>query len=262
MFRTALALILASSLVFAQEDSPPRQLTISSGEWVPYVSQHLPGGGILAQIVSAAFATEKITVTYQYYPWSRSLMLAQTGAVAGTLPWQHTLERGNYFLYSTTLTYERPVIISFQPAINQELKSLDDLKGMTVGTIRGYSYGTDFERAAKAGLFKTSQTNSEEQNLRKLLEGRIDAVIADEEVIANIINRLLSPDEISSLKIHNNLMPPAALSLLISLKIDNAENILMRFNRGLAAIKKNGSYQKLINDYDHPLEQPLATMSD
>ena len=54
-------------------------ITISSGEWPPYISQQLPHYGVTSQIVSEAFEQVGVTVKYEFLPWSRAIEAARAG---------------------------------------------------------------------------------------------------------------------------------------------------------------------------------------
>ena len=58
-----LFLLLASAILNAQQT-----VVLSSGEWLPFQSQNLKHGGVVAHIVSEAFKTQDIQVELEYYP--------------------------------------------------------------------------------------------------------------------------------------------------------------------------------------------------
>ena len=64
LFVLILFLINPSPLLGQTTQKPLTAVTIASGEWSPYTSRHLYGGGILSQIVSEAFALDNIEVKY------------------------------------------------------------------------------------------------------------------------------------------------------------------------------------------------------
>ena len=50
------------------------------------------------------------------------------------------------------------VIVLYMPAAKAGgFKGIDSLKGMTIGVIRGWSYGDDFDNAVKSGAIKTKR---------------------------------------------------------------------------------------------------------
>lgn len=66
-------------------------------------------------------------------------------------------------------------IIIFTRKGSQAITQLSDLEGLTIGAVRGYSYG----QAESNKNIKIQYVNNEMQNIKKLLSGRIDAIIGD-----------------------------------------------------------------------------------
>lgn len=71
-----------------------------------------------------------------------------------------------------------------------EIESIDDLRGLRIGTIRGWSYGDAFDDAVKHNSFEIQENISEKHNINMLKYGRLDALIAIEESSDLIIQEL------------------------------------------------------------------------
>jgi polar amino acid transport system substrate-binding protein len=102
MFRTAIFLLacFASCVICGDDLQSARIIRLASGEWKPYQSRSLPGGGSASKIVTAAFANQGLTVEYSYFPWKRSLKLASQGKFDGTFLWFASDERARNFYIS------------------------------------------------------------------------------------------------------------------------------------------------------------------
>lgn len=231
--------------VFSQENNSPKHITISSGEWAPHFSSRLPGGGRLSQVVTESFALEHIDVEYKYFQWSKSLMLAETGVVDASIGWIYSVEREQLFLYSDPLSINKDVFLYLaNRKINWE--KISDLHGLKIGVIDSFYYGQEFEQAEISGEITVIRNKSEQQNFRLLLSGQIDLTIGEESVIQRIMQRLLSPSELKSIKIHPTALREQDIYLLISQKASHPEALLKSFNRGLATLKSNGRYQEIM----------------
>ena len=70
-------------------------VTISNGEWAPFLSEHLPYGGIATRIVTAAFAAVGTDVEYKWYgdSWERAKRDTEHAQVDFSAVWYHTEER-------------------------------------------------------------------------------------------------------------------------------------------------------------------------
>lgn len=249
-----LALIHASSL-FGQATAPADTVTISSGEWSPYTSRHLPGGGLLSQIVSEAFTLEGIDVKYSYHPWSETMTLAMEGIADATIGWVYSAEREQVFWYSIPLAQS---ITSIFHRANRELtgRSIEDLYGLKMGIINGYHYSGQFAKAEKSGHITVFRFASDQQILRELLKGNIDIFIADKLVVQRIMQRFLTASEIAAISIRSSILEPEPLYLLFNRESEGAQTKLKSFNRGLKKLKASGRYDKLLQEFEGAAVQP------
>src|SRR5262245_16105332 len=86
--------LLCHGLAAAQE------VRLTNGEWAPYLGTKLPHQGVASRIVKEAFALEGVEVRWEFYPWARSLHLAERGERAGTAVWLRSPEREKTFFVS------------------------------------------------------------------------------------------------------------------------------------------------------------------
>ncbi|MFP3458786.1 hypothetical protein R0J89_21285, partial [Psychrobacter sp. SIMBA_152] len=66
-------------------------------------------------------------------------------------------------------------------------RTLDDLKGLTIGTSPGYLYSKDFSDST---LFIREPAPTHEANFGKLVRGRIDLLITDRRVGQHLLDEL------------------------------------------------------------------------
>ncbi|MFZ6801159.1 substrate-binding periplasmic protein [Undibacterium sp. Di24W] len=156
--------------VFAQTKVP-----LLFGENKNEKGEMIPLGDPFVKIFSFIEKDLKIKFELQIYPWNRAVMLATNG-------------RG--LIFGLSLTQERDAIFSFtEPAMYRHLwlvtrsdrrfkfNKLEDLKGKTIGIVRGSKYGGDFD-AQKGILFQTDDDiDAYAPRLKKLLNQRIDAMV-------------------------------------------------------------------------------------
>ena len=127
-------------------------------------------------------------------------------------------------------------------------ETIHDLKGYTIGVIRGDSFEIELK---KAGMI-VEPNNLVDNCIKMLALGRIDFYLGERVSISDMINRLF-PDEADNFnflpKIYGEKRPNA---LLVSKKYQGAEDILKKFNQGLETIKENGEYERIRNKYNIP----------
>ncbi|ODN43268.1 substrate-binding periplasmic protein [Piscirickettsia litoralis] len=237
MLKLRSTLLILMMFTTATAFSAVEKVTLSTGEWKPFVSQTLTGNGSAAKIVTDAFAAVGIGVEYKWYPWKRAYKIALDGKSDGSFPWSKVAKREKDFAYSN------PIIISKTVFYHLKSKpftwsSYDDLKGKIVGGSLGYSYGTQFEAEVKKKLFKYQVAKTDIINLKKLLKGRIDVFPCSIEVCDGLIKQLGS--EAADKLTYNKEKPLAESSyyLIVAKKLKKHKEIINKFNEGLKLIGK------------------------
>ena len=124
---TAAFLVLASLNFSIAEET----IQISTGEWTPYISEQLKHSGVVAHIVSEAFALEGIKVKYHFMPWKRAMMEAKVGTYAASIIWSRSEKRQQDFLYSEPVMPKKVVYFHLK-SYDFKWSNLDDLKGLKV----------------------------------------------------------------------------------------------------------------------------------
>lgn len=243
----ALATLAAAGLAAAagaQED----RIAVAVGEWPPYLSESLPGGGLAARLATAAFAAVGIAVDYRFYPWARALAMARAGDLPASLLWVRTDEREADFLFTdvvvtgTTVFYhlkERPFSWS----------GPGDLRGKVLGGLASASYPW-YEKAREAGIGLSMIVSARESdNFRHLLDGDIDLFSLDLLVGAWILGREFGPAERSRITYDPRPVEDWAYRLMVSRAAPEAARWVGAFNRGLARIKADGTWRRILAEF-------------
>lgn len=216
-------------------------VTLANGDWAPYQGEDLAGGGPATRIATEAFESQGWSVTFRYLPWARGKKLAARGDLDGTMIYSYTEERDKEFAYSEPVITLRDVIF-YKKNNPIDWSQPSDLSGLTFGGVVDYDYDllrenpdldVDMQRVAKPEL-----------NFRKLAAGRVDAIISNELVGKSLARKAGVMDKL-------NTHPKAASSepyhLMVSEAVDNTDAIVAAFNAGLAALKKSGRYQEILD---------------
>lgn len=242
-----LLLSVATILVALSTHAEVSSVTLANGEWPPYLSEKLPYNGSVSRIVSEAFASEGITVHYQFFPWKRALEEARHGNLDGTVVWTKTADRENSFLFSKEVLASRTVFF-YRKAKPVQWSQLADLAPLMLGGTLGYNYGAEFDKLEKSGALKVERIPSDEQNLAKLLAGRIDAFPIDIEVGMYMLDLHHGKDGMEKLAAHPKTVVSEPLYLMISRKSPNADILMKHFNAGLAKLRANGKYEQYMRE--------------
>lgn len=222
-------------------------IRLTTGEWPPYVSQDLPYYGLTPRIITAAFALKGITVEYDFFPWARSLKVAQDGQWDGSAVWLKSDEREQSFYYSDPIIEQKGVFFHLK-STDFDWKTVEDLAGFNIGATIDYYYGKPFAEAEEAKQITVDYAPTDEQNFRKLLAGHIDIFPLDLDVGLDILEKNFSPEEIAQITYHPLPLSIDPLYLILSRKNPANVNQIILFNEGLQELKDNGQLQQFIDE--------------
>lgn len=150
------------------------------------------------KVFSAIEEDLSIQFQLQMYPWNRALKIASTeGSLIFGL--SMTPERANIFSFSEPVVYQYLWLITRSDR-QFNFKTLQDLRGKTIGVVRGSRYGGEFDQQ-KNILFKTDDDiDAYGTRLKKLSNKQIDAIIfssplTDAKEVEKIVNTIKIPTE-------------------------------------------------------------------
>lgn len=243
-------LLLVLSLVFSGLLAAA-EITLTNGEWPPYLGERLPHHGVASRIVEEAFALEGVAVHWEFYPWVRALRLAENGQRAGTAVWRRSAQREQAFFISA------PVVESTYHFLHRKDRDFDwqrveDLRDLRICATRSYYYGAAFQQAEAEGRLQVSRLSSDEQCLRQLLAGRTDVFPLDKVVALDMLHALFSATEREQLDFHPRPLHSDSLHLLLSRRMAGNAALIERFNHGLARLRASGKLEQYLGEALHP----------
>jgi polar amino acid transport system substrate-binding protein len=235
-----LLFISTSASVFAEET-----IRLTNGEWPPWLSKDLKHYGLASHIVTEAFALEGVKVEYGFFPWKRAYQIAERGEWDGTAIWSKAPEREERFYYSDPVLYGTLVFFHLK-SYEFDWNTIEDLKGIKIGATLQYTYGKEFDNAAKAGVIKVDYMPTDEQNYNKLLLGRIDIFPMERDVGYNMLRKNLKPEQVKLFTHHPKPIRSTSFHLLLPKKLERSKRMLVLFNKGLKRLREMGKIDQFI----------------
>lgn len=158
--------------------SLPKEVLLVNDPYPPYVMPegHPEGPGIDMEIAVKALSNLGIKTNIQLVPFKRALAMLEIGQADLTTTLSFREDRDPYIQWtvpyrsSTTYVFFTPKNSTFAP------KTLAELKGKTVGVVRGFTYPAAF--AEDASIIK-SEAPDTASLMNMLLAGRFDAIIVN-----------------------------------------------------------------------------------
>lgn len=236
LYISALILLLtASNLAFAEK------IRLSTLDWPPYIGEKLTSQGFVAEVVTKAYAQEGYDVELTYLPWARVVAMAKSGEFDGYLPEYYSESLKKDFLISDPYP-GGPLVFFKRKGENISFNSLEDLKPYTIGVVRGYVNTEEFDNAS---YLKKDAVRDDLTNIKKLVAGRIDLMVADKFVGYHIIDTKF-PKAKGKLDIIEKVLEEKDLYLCISKKTPGASKKIEAFNKGLEKIKTSGKLKEVL----------------
>jgi len=222
------------------------------GEWEPFLmgTSDKPGGldiDILDAVISASGCSWKNTPLE--LPWARHLGLIKLGQldIATAASW--TEERAAYAYFTKPYRSEYAALFvrkqdleKYSPLPLQELFR----KFHGIGVEQGNSYGKVMDTLLASIGDQAQKVNSNKQNVRKLLEKRIDGYLGFLPYDAMLIKKMKLAGKIEMLPL--SVTRTGDIHIMLSKKA-NSEAIFQALESGLAKIKSNGRYERIIKKY-------------
>jgi polar amino acid transport system substrate-binding protein len=237
-----LSLLLALGLLHSAH---AETLTAASDSWPPFFMQddgQLSGIGhdILAEIARRTGDSIKM----QKLPNKRALKLFDEGKidliVIDSALWNDPQNIPGMLFSDDLMAVSEYIYFLREGYI--EVNSPNDLTGKTVHILHGYSYPA-FDAAFTSGLVKKYEVYNEQSLIDTLIQKRANAIFMDSIAFHYNVQRLKHAPNLfrSGLQLSN---------APLGIKVRRARaDILPRFNQAIAAMKADGSIDKIVQKY-------------
>jgi polar amino acid transport system substrate-binding protein len=218
-------------------------LQLASSNYYPHYAADLPQQGAVTEIVRQAFSLQGIEIDIAFMPFARAYYESQQANYIGLIAAWYEDERAQHFYYSQPL-YANQIVFFKRKADNISYQNYDDLarQRMRLGLVQGYLQPN--------GLLQ-SQPNLvrvafDEQAFSMLAKGRVDLVPADKLNGLYLIAEKL-PEYAGQLDWLTPALEQRPMYLLLSKKDPRSEQLIARFNSGLAELRRSGQYQQILD---------------
>ncbi|MFL6657193.1 MAG: substrate-binding periplasmic protein [Massilia sp.] len=241
--KLACTLLMAVATMSARAED----ITLTNGEWKPFLSEHLPYSGVLSRIVSEAFALEGVSVHYVFRPWPRALAEARNGNAQGSLVWsvgRPDSARIRDFYFSDVV-YDSKSVFFHRKDFAFHLNQLADLANYRIGAVAGYEYS--FEDLPGVHLDRAA---TDELCMRKLLAGRFDVFPSSLHVGMYILRTQFSASEAAQITVSPVTYNTSRYHLILPRALAGSPRLMQLFNKGLRRLKESGRYAQYLADLD------------
>ncbi len=159
-------------------------IRLASLEWPPYTSARVAAEGASAAVVRAALATQGAKLEIEFMPWTRAVAVGQDGRSGfhGYFPEYQSVEVERTFRLSRPIG-SSPLGFVERRSSPVRWRSLDDLREVPFGVVRGYVNTAELDARIARGELTAVPAGDDLANLRKVMRGRLDLAVIDRHVL-------------------------------------------------------------------------------
>lgn len=231
-------------LLLLMQAAAAEKLRLVADAWPPFTDINLVNGGLATDLVSTALARAGYASEFEQVPWARALQGIGDGRydvlVSAWFNHERTLigEFSNEYLLNRVRFLKRkdsPI----------EFDSLKALHAYPIAVVRGYAYSSAFDSDSE---LQKVPVHSFSMAVRMLAAGRVALAVEDEYVARYNLSREV-PRVRESVEFLPKPLSENGLHILVSLKNPNHAQIVANFDRGIAAMKADGSYDRMFRQH-------------
>ena len=225
-----------------------KTLKVTTDNWPPYEeisNQQAPG--FSTEIIRYVFNEIEVEVEILEFPWARALKTVFRGERDALYSAFYTEERAKYCYYPTeALMMEKWVLFIRKEDLKRlKFESYNDLKGKTIGILRGASISEEFWIfLRKHGNYY--EVTVDEQNFKKLRKGRLDYVVTSYSNGIALIRKLGLTNKV--VPILSKVIKEGKLYIIFSKKTTDT-TFVEKFSKALKKFKKTEKYKEIYKKY-------------
>lgn len=220
------------------------KIVLTTLDWEPYIGKSMDDNGYVGEVVREAFKRGGYEVVFKFFPWARTVKLATEGKVDGYFPEYFSEELSKHSVVSDPFD-GGPVGFFKRKGYELEYKTLQDLKSLKIGVVRGYVNEKNFDAAT---FLKKEEVTTDLLNIKKLLKNRIDLFVADKFVGFYTLKKEM-PNMLGQIEFVDPALALNNLYVCISKKAKDYDKKITAFNKGLKSLKADGTFDKILKKH-------------
>lgn len=235
---TTLGMLIALNVAVADT------ISIRADEWYPVNGE--PGSekeGFMIEIAKAVFEKAGHTVNYKVLPWERSIDEVRKGkynCVVGA-----AVGDAEDFAFPSVPMGMSSTNFYKKTGKAIAVSDIDSLKGLKIGAITGYSYGDDLDQffESSSNVQFIGGNNSLENNIKKLLAGRIDLVVESPMIMNDKLKEMNAVNKVENAGSYGEYDP-----LYVACNTQSQKYVDL-LSQGVQEMMDNGELEVILNKY-------------
>ena len=239
MSRLLRAMGLLGLLLIAQ-DALAQKLRLAGDAWALFADVSLLNDGLSTELIRTALGRAGYTTEYEQVPWARAIHGIGEGRYDILINAWYSEDRTRIGQFSGEYMVNRLRFLKRKTS-TVDYQSLTQLHPYSIAVVRSYAYSPAFDSDAE---LKKVLVASFSTAVRMLAAGRVELTVEDEYAARFALSR--EPDEVrDNVEFLPKSLSENSLHILVSLKNPDHEKIVADFDKAIAAMKADGTYDKL-----------------
>jgi polar amino acid transport system substrate-binding protein len=214
-------------------------IRVVTDAWPPYVFEEQGTmTGFDYEVMQAVMKRMGYSVEFRLMPWKRCLQMIESGQADALLDVSITEERKRSMIFPSEPLSDSASVLFHRRGQRYRFNTLEDLRGLRIGTIAGYEYNKEFLEADY--IFREPVADLQ-QNIRKLMNGRIDLFISNRRVGLYALQRAGALDAVAYLP-----KPVSGGEVYLAFTRTDANRVLAKkFSESLRTFKGTKEYRDI-----------------
>jgi polar amino acid transport system substrate-binding protein len=227
-------------LLLVAQDALAQKLRLAGDAWAPYSDVSLLNGGLSTDLIRTALGRAGYATEYEQVPWARAVHGVSEGRYDILINAWYSEERTRIGQFSGEYLINRLRFLKRKTS-SIDYQNLTQLHPYSIAVVRSYAYSPAFDgdvdlKKVLVASFSTA--------VRMLAAGRVELTVEDEYAARFALSR--EPDEVrDNVEFLPKSLSENSLHILVSLKNPEHEKIVADFDKAIAAMKADGTYDKL-----------------
>lgn len=242
--------VVAFVLVFTGLPISAQQPTLrfATLEYPPYIVQAGDSAqGLTIDIVNEVFKRIGREVKYEFYPIARGLAMVADGTVDGFFTLKKNADRELVMLFPKETVVSQDYVFFVPKDSKLEFDgNFTSMANASIGVVAATSYGARFDTAAKNNEFRKLESSADyDTTFKKLLAGRMDAVICSKFVGLAVLKKMGGADKVRVSGSPVETVP----SFLAFTKKKDYSDLAAAFDQTIAAMRQDGTIDRIMKKY-------------
>ena len=232
----SIILIAFSLNTFAQN----QELKLASDIWPPFTNTEKEKA-VALDLVKIALHRIDVETKYSIVGFNDVMAGVEKGTYDGSAALWENKEREKTLIFSEPYLQNQLVLVALKGA-DVTIENVAELAGKKIGIVKDYEYG---DRLLKAPGLELIFSESDQNNLEKLFDKKIDYMLVDNLLIQYLLKYQLN-DVNELLSISVVPFKTKTLHFALNKNVDNAQEIIDKFNEKIKIMIKDGTYNKVL----------------